>query len=279
MTSLIRSLATAVKPKVFQKGSQSDTSEIRRISDQSRANYFASFPEESQLQEVYDDAFVINKPMAGVGGDGYWHCTKGSKSILILFDCMGHGRFAAMMTRLYVRIIYEVVMTEDHIEPDKILKRVDEKVQEEFKSQDLRSVQCGADLGVLVFDRKVRVATYGGAKTDLLIMKERSYERIKGDRLQVGATHKKNDDGFTVHQIKLGSDRKVRFYLYSDGVTDLFGGPKNKKLGFDHLVEIIKDSQTRFFSEEKNGIIKALDRWLGSEEPLDDMLMIGLVLD
>ncbi|WP_258104645.1 PP2C family protein-serine/threonine phosphatase [Marinoscillum sp. MHG1-6] len=278
MSARAKNFKTHNLPSLSISKNENKKSSQREISDHSLDNYFSTFPSEEDLDRAFGNAYVLNQPVNGVGGDGFWQGTKGDCSFLIVFDCMGHGRFAAMMTRFYIRIIHEIVVNRNISKPDEILNGIHQQVKEEFKNQDAKHVGTGADIGVLVFDRKQHKMTFSGAGMDLVVSSERNFERIKGERKQVGQ-YFEVERSYQSHVIEI-TKRNIwqRYYLFSDGVTDLFGGPKGKKLGFNKLSEILKDGLKYELSEEKKYVENALSHWAGSNEPLDDLLIIGLSL-
>ena len=75
----------------------------KQFLDETLANYIDSIPKDSYFRSIIKQSFVINKPMNKVGGDGYWVHDNGNELFLVVFDCMGHGPLASIMTRKYVK--------------------------------------------------------------------------------------------------------------------------------------------------------------------------------
>jgi serine phosphatase RsbU (regulator of sigma subunit) len=65
------------------------------------------------------------------------------------------------------------------------------------------------------------------------------------------------------------------FYMYSDGVTDQFGGPHEHKFSSRALRELVSSVTTLPMDEQGHLITEAFNSWKGNEEQCDDVLLIG----
>jgi serine phosphatase RsbU (regulator of sigma subunit) len=246
------------------------------LSDRSLENYFNSFPQESQVRNLLQNAFVINDPLERVGGDGYWIHEKEGVIFVIAFDCMGHGRLASIMTRIYISAITQTIVEDNTFDPGNILDTLHLKIQNYFEQKTNTQVGSGADIGVLKLDFINAEIQFAGAKMDLLFNTKGTIERIRGARKQVG-------DLFHVERryetFKLDlEDHKgtIELYLFSDGVTDLMGGPHAKKLKLKGLLPYLEAMQQCPFHEQKDFLYKKLSNWSGQNQQTDDLLFIGL---
>lgn len=243
-----------------------------KVIDLSTKNYFSSIPTEQDLQKIFEKAFVINKPMDKVGGDGFWIHQDVNHSVLVAFDCMGHGRLATIMTSQYLALLDKVVKTQGERNPTLILKKIHLELKEKYADKD-HMLGTGADMGVFVFDRIRKEAIYSGAKMDLYQLINRKVERLRGGRRSIGEYFHKGRD---YEIIELDLKNATHFYLMSDGVTDLFGGPKDKKFGSKNLVELLQATSSLEVSKEREQIQIALNRWNGSNQQTDDILMVSI---
>jgi len=76
------------------------------------------------------------------------------------------------------------------------------------------------------------------------------------------------------HEIRLEPDDTV--YLFSDGITDQFGGAEEKKFSKRKLMNLLLESQTKSLKSQKLIIYKELDNWTKNHEQTDDIVMIGI---
>lgn len=64
--------------------------------------------------------------------------------------------------------------------------------------------------------------------------------------------------------------------LFSDGIIDQFGGPKNKKFMTKRLVQLISSSSNLPMTDQKEIIDNSITNWKEDYEQVDDILVIGI---
>ncbi len=67
-------------------------------------------------------------------------------------------------------------------------------------------------------------------------------------------------------------------YLFSDGVTDQFGGPNGKKFGYRQLKELLSKLQKDPPETQKQKFIATIESWMEGQDQIDDLLLIGIRL-
>jgi serine phosphatase RsbU (regulator of sigma subunit) len=137
-------------------------------------------------------------------------------------------------------------------------------------------VSDGMDISLVSIDTWQRKITYAGAKNSLLVIQDGKLKRLKGDRASIGDVHIL-EDGFTNHEMKLNPNDSV--YMFTDGIIDQFGGPKNKKLMNRRLYSILERNHEYSMSLQHECIQNELDTWMGDQEQIDDILVIGFRVD
>jgi len=122
---------------------------------------------------------------------------------------------------------------------------------------------------------------YAGAYNPLYIIRNDKsaqisddIEIIKADRQPVGYYEVKVEQSFTNHDIELQKGDTV--YIFSDGYQDQFGGPKGKKFSRSQFRELLCSVQDKSMSEQHDILNKTIEKWKGSEEQVDDILVIGM---
>jgi len=82
------------------------------------------------------------------------------------------------------------------------------------------------------------------------------------------------DTQFTLHEfdIKTGD----RFYMYTDGVVDQFGGPNGKKFMSKRFMQLITDCSDMNLKGQQVFIEKSVNGWKGNEEQIDDILIMSI---
>lgn len=247
-----------------------------RLVDSSVSSYFSSFPSDDYLTQCFNENYVINKPMNEVGGDGYWAHTSEDYSFLVVFDCAGHGRFASMMTRYYTKTIREAIIDHQLNSPCDILDFIHESSKSKWgKGDDNLRIGKSVDMGVLILDKKRSVVSYAGARMDFIYVRKNQMKKIKGTKMQVGDLFNLPHE-YTTTMWPLRKLKNTKCYLFSDGVTDLFGGPKNKKLKLKGLADALLKTENNTIADEKESMMRFFNHWSGKNEPLDDLLFISL---
>lgn len=243
------------------------------VEDTARKNYFTLFPNDETLNQSLPEAFIVNIPMSTVGGDGYWLHRKFDHIYLVAFDCMGHGHLASMITRKYTEIIAKVVVDEQVEDPGEILIRIHNDIRSRFGDK-MNRPDTGADVGVVKINIPERKLWFAGAKMDLAQVIEGEMKTIKANRLQVGEMFEEPRK-YDTYRMDLNEERPSKFYLQSDGLRDLFGGPDGKKLGKSNMFKLLEENYPYPFKVQKERILAFIEEWNGSNMQLDDILLIG----
>ncbi|HEX2977057.1 MAG TPA: SpoIIE family protein phosphatase [Bacteroidales bacterium] len=66
------------------------------------------------------------------------------------------------------------------------------------------------------------------------------------------------------------------FYLFSDGFADQFGGPDNKKFMNRRFEELLREISGLPVEMQKKALSETLTAWMGENEQVDDILVIGI---
>ncbi|MDW3192974.1 MAG: SpoIIE family protein phosphatase [Cytophagales bacterium] len=242
------------------------------ITNAAKENYFQLFPEELLASVL--DAFVINQPMIGeVGGDGFWVHQTQEYLFVVVFDCMGHGYGASMMTRIYTRALEQIVG--ELTDPNQILTAVHEHVKSLFFGKPKKHIGSGADMGVLRISKTSRELIFAGAKTNLIRVSVDQCEILKADRLQLGELFE-YPRAYTNHVMHLNEPQGANFYLASDGFTDMIGGQDTKRFGSKQVKHLLKKVAHHPINIQKEKITSSIASWCGANEPVDDLLIVGL---
>ncbi len=249
----------------------------KRVEDETKKNYFELFPDEETLAASIPNAFIINRPMNGVGGDGYWLHEVDHSIFLAVFDCMGHGHLASMMTRIYTNALKNAILNDEETFPNRILQNMHEEIKQKFGNKEKKLLGTGADMAIVKYNPLIGELDFAGAKMNLYEVIDGELNVVKADRLQIGELFEYEHEYKTLI-LDLKKRKATNFYLFSDGVTDLVGGPNNKKLGMKNLKALLEECYSMPIAEQKNHINDFLDRWSGSHKPLDDALLIGFSL-
>ena len=89
-------------------------------------------------------------------------------------------------------------------------------------------------------------------------------------------SHYKEDKDFNSQNIKIEENDK--FFLYTDGFIDQFGGAYNRKFLSNRFKELIINSKNGDMQKQKGAMVRGLEKWMDNREQIDDILVLGFSL-
>ncbi|RLD70625.1 MAG: hypothetical protein DRJ10_20185, partial [Bacteroidetes bacterium] len=233
----------------------------------------AVLPSGDVIASHFKDYFIINRPHSIVSGDFYYIKSIGDKIVFALSDCTGHGVPGGFMTMLGITQLNDIYNADDICSPSSALGVMRKKVIESLNQKmDEPGAKDGMDMMLCILDKKSLKLEFSGANQPLYIMRNGILIITKGDKMPIGIYRKMND--FTSHEIQL--QKGDILYLFTDGIVDVFGGEKNKRLYTRGLQELIKKVHHEKLAEQEKLINEFLLNWQGDNKQTDDMLMLAL---
>ncbi|MFN9799643.1 MAG: SpoIIE family protein phosphatase, partial [Bacteroidota bacterium] len=141
-----------------------------------------------------------------------------------------------------------------------------------------RKYQSYFPLGVMVKrdDKEMSIPLYRLSVNDTLIIRNHELTELESDPFSIGSFYRE-DRSFTCKQYQLREGDCI--YLFSDGYADQFGGPKNKKFMRKQFRNTLLSIYHLPMAEQKWRLAETLDRWKGSQEQVDDILVIGVKVE
>lgn len=235
----------------------------------------AILPSGDKLKSVFKDAFVYSKARDIVNGDFYWFAEKGDKVIIAAVDCTGHGVPAAFLNVLGNSHLNSIVIEQNQLAPEQILTQLNQRMFASLHGNELADhTEDGMDIGLCLIDTKSHQLQFAGAKRPLYYFHNDELNIVKGDGHPVGGDAYPQDRSFTQHEIQLQEGDCL--YLFSDGIVDQFGGPKNKKFMYSRLRDILKRVHGQTMEDQLMVIKDDFYTWKGSNQQTDDILIIGV---
>lgn len=131
------------------------------------------------------------------------------------------------------------------------------------------------DIAICCIDTQQRMLHFAGAKAPLFyVTSQQEGHFIKGDVHPIGGLQREGERTFKSHQIPL-QDPETVFYLFSDGFQDQFGGAEDRKYSTRRMRDLLVQLSPLPLNQQKEEIAAELERWKGSTEQTDDILLIG----
>lgn len=240
---------------------------------------YSILPKKHELNEIFNDYFVIWKPKDIVGGDFFWINRLKEGFLVSVIDCTGHGVPGALMAMTTNAVLNRIVDSCYEKNPSKILKELNiimkknlhnENVYKKnvFKSDD------GLDIAMCyVVNNKLY---FSGAGISLYYRKDDKITRIIPNRQGIGYSRSKQEYNYDLHEIIIHDNNS--FYLTTDGYLDQNDNKSNKRFGRNRFIQMIEENMDKSLSEQKEIYENELLNHQGNELQRDDITFIGFSL-
>lgn len=233
----------------------------------------AILPSADRLGQLFPNSFVFFRPKDIVSGDFYMLDKRGENAYLSVVDCTGHGVPGAMLS-VFVNSELKNVIAGDayHRNPAGILKELCGRFRMNLQSGE-SAISDGADMGICIFHPDKRILYFAGARHSLLRIRNGLPEEFPGNRYGISGTNPLAMTEFVDYVIDV--EPHDRYYLYTDGFADQFGGPTGKKFMKRQLRQLLLDTASGTMEEQGREIEQRFEVWRGGFEQLDDVTLIG----
>jgi ABC-type amino acid transport substrate-binding protein/serine phosphatase RsbU (regulator of sigma subunit) len=256
----------------------------------------AILPTVDRINQLIPNNFLMYLPKDIVAGDFYWleairsdeHSTK---VLIAAADCTGHGVPGAMVSVVCSNALNKSVLEYGLVDPGKILDKTTDLVIERFSKSD-EDVKDGMDIGLSGIEFKADGSAeieFAGAHNHLWVISKRTDLGVESQVLE--------EDGsdFCLHEIKaskqpvgqfinrgpfkttkLTLSKGERFFLYSDGYADQFGGELGKKFKNKSFKRLLINTMNIDIKAQGSSLREKFEEWKGEFEQLDDVCVIGV---
>jgi serine phosphatase RsbU (regulator of sigma subunit) len=235
----------------------------------------AILPSFAMIDRYLKDYFILYMPKDIVSGDFYWCHEADGLFMVSAVDCTGHGVPGAFMSIVGYNQLNFAVNVKKARKAGTILDELNQGVistLNENKSDS--SIKDGMDMVLCVFDFEANRVEFAGANNPLVVVRNKEIIKVKGDRFPIGAFEGNNPQLFKNNEIDMQEGDCI--YLTSDGYADQFGGPDNKKFMQRRFEELLIEISHLSMSEQKEVLHKRLYEWMGVNDQVDDILVIGI---
>jgi serine phosphatase RsbU (regulator of sigma subunit) len=121
---------------------------------------------------------------------------------------------------------------------------------------------------------------FSGAHRPLYFLRDGTISEYKGNKKSIGGIPtrlgRREEKDFQNHVINYQDGD--RLYIFSDGLPDQVGGPKNRKYQAVRMREKIVDTQPNTMQQVFKSFTSDFDEWQGGNKQIDDVLLIGIEL-
>ena len=243
----------------------------------------------SFFEQNFTDYFIFYKPRDIVSGDFFWGAKlSNGKLIATAADCTGHGVPGAFMSMLGISFLNQIVNQNFLNSPDEltsaiILNNLRDMIVNALghgSVTDDTQPQEGMDMTLVIIDKQKKSIDFAGAYNPLLQFRGSEIIIHKADKMPVGYHFLKSKENFTSNFIEYQRDDK--FYMFSDGFQDQFGGEKGRKFSPKFFRELLVEANKYPMDDQRELLHETLKKWRYTDDKeyrqIDDIIVIGLHL-
>lgn len=244
-------------------------------------------PSTDVLSKSLPGSFVYYKPRDIVSGDFFFIKKIEYKLVVVCGDCTGHGvpgAFMSFIGGITLRHIYRSQYADSLIAPYIVLERLDMEVEtilkqnskaENNEEDEFYRTRDGMDIIICDIDLEGKTMRVSSAMRPFLIHRKGEFIIENGDRNSIGGGLEGHTKNFTLKTIQL--EKGDQIYLFTDGITDQFGGERGRKLklsGLKDLLEIVGYEKEE--ADKLKVINDFMNNWVEEKTQIDDILLVGI---
>jgi len=237
---------------------------------------YAVLPLEENIYRSIPLSFIYYKPRDIVSGDFFWfHEIDRDNYILVCADCTGHGVPGALMTVIGSNLLTQIITENKITNPSDILVELDKKIIATLKQEKehYQIIQDGMDLSLLKVDKQKKEFIFTSAKRPAIFIRNKQMQEFKGSKNTLGGL-RSGEKKF--EEIKMNYEEDDIIYLFTDGITDQFGGVNNKKYTIKRFRELLMSICMLPVHEQKQKLESTITSWIGTNEQTDDITVTGI---
>jgi sigma-B regulation protein RsbU (phosphoserine phosphatase) len=233
----------------------------------------AILPSLTEINKHLPGSFVYYRPRDIVSGDFYWYKHIDGISYLAAVDCTGHGVPGAFMSMIGNTILNKLIPK--YNKPAQILGKMREEVILTLEKSGETAQKDGMDIAFCAIDHAKNEVQYAGAFNPFLLVRDRQLTEIKADRMPIGFYYfGDRPNSFSNHTMELREGDAI--YLFSDGFQDQFGGQRYRKYSSRKFKLLLQSLYNKPSEVQHDALHAEFNRWKGTEEQLDDVLVVGV---
>lgn len=231
-------------------------------------------PSTTLLNNYFKDYCVYYKPRNIVSGDYYWIKELNGLVYVAVVDCTGHGVPGAFMSLITSNILNEAISFNICQEsPAKILEYLRKEINVRISQSVTDKINDGLDISLICFNKEKNTVEYVNANRPLYIISNNELITLASENVNIGGFA---DLDSVIPTKTISVKPNDLLFMFTDGITDQFGGDKNKKYNPARLRQFLLMNDHLSLTELEYKLNEEISQWQGSYEQTDDILFIGL---
>ena len=160
-----------------------------------------------------------------------------------------------------------------HHSPAKMLEFLRREINLRLSQNTDGQINDGLDIALICYNKSKSTIEYVNANRPLYIISNDELITLASENVNIGG-YADFDSVIPTKTITLKKDDLL--FLFTDGITDQFGGDRNKKYNPARLRQFLLMNNHLSLPELKEKLTKEIADWQGHFEQTDDILLIGL---
>ena len=243
-------------------------------------------PSIKQMNEMFGQTLILWRPLDLVSGDFYWATQCGSRKIVTIADCTGHGVSGGFMSMLGISILSDISLTPEfkngQMSAGDVLDIMRDKVVESLRqSEDSAMALDGMDMALCIIEEGSTTIQFAGAFRPIQVFHNGVLTEYKGDRMPISYL---SSTPRPFNTVQIDIEHGDTIFIYSDGITDQFGYNDNgeqTKFAGRRLKKILEENADKPLDEIQRLIETAIDNWRSPAQQrtlpqTDDILLLGI---
>lgn len=232
---------------------------------------FASLIQKSLLPDIeilkifFKDASYKVIQQIGIGGDTVFIKNTSKGIVFGLLDSTGHGIPAAMLSISGTLLLKELMTSMEINHPNTLFNLLNYQLHNTF-NQGKASIAHQEGI-ICSYSTAQKTLSYSSARGKAILMRASGeIEKLNNSKKSIGEEANADFELFET-EVKLGD----KLILFSDGLTDQFGGEKNKKFSKDRLVKLLESNTSKGANELSDAIEQEFLLWKNANPQTDDV--------
>jgi serine phosphatase RsbU (regulator of sigma subunit) len=208
-----------------------------------------------------------------VSGDFYYVYATRRSVFIAAGDCTGHGVPGALLSILGISFLNEIVQCRSDHKANRILNQMRERVMKALRQKGEKTdTPDSIDVGLCILDRESGQIQYSGANRPLIMVRNGILTEFKPDKMTIGVAPLAE---LPFNNQIINSRKGDTFYMFSDGYSDQFGGPDERKFKLKQLKSVIETLTDMPMSGQKDVLERTFLEWKGNVPQIDDVMIFG----
>ena len=230
-------------------------------------------PNANHLDSYFAEYFIYYQPRNIVSGDYYWIKEIDNVVYVAVVDCTGHGVPGAFMSLISSNILNEAISSKYANSPTKILEFLRKEIKSRLNENRDEMINDGLDIALICYNKQNSTIEYVNANRPLYIISNDELITLASENVSIGGYAELDA---VIPSKKISIKKNDLLFLFTDGITDQFGGEKNKKYNPQRLRQFLLMNNHLPLVELHQKLITEITLWQSNYEQTDDILMIGL---